>query len=588
MGLPRAIKAHAAGNREEAEQHYKRALAQQVSEPVLYQNYGALLRDLGRDESAALIYQQGANLFPTHIGILANQANLLRGSSPATAVGLNLIALRQHLLQATSLEKRRGVVVTLVSQLRELQLHHWALALLQQQLRWFPGDAFLLLQLMLVIEALQGSDEISPLAAADRQALQASIEARISACPPLDQAEIHLGLAGHRLGLAEIDQALSHFERGMQLLGQTPPADPEQARKRQSLIDTNSWNFGCTLLKHQQLQRGWQLFEYGLRTPAEGKQRWQRALRKPFSATALPLWRGEPLANQRLLLLEEQAIGDVMMFLTLVPALLEETAGIGLLLGDRLLPIYRRAFADLLDRGCLQIWSHADAQEGRLTPELYQLQSPLGSICQYRFTAIQSYASCVPILQAKAKHQSQLRQAYLSHGAPAERLVGISWRGGGRGARIRQKSIEPDQFATLMQALPGVRFVSLQYGNAGPTVEAWRQQGLDVLHDARVNPLANMDLWLAQVAACDAVISVANTTIHGAGGLNIPTLCLLSLHSDWRWFDDPAVTRSYWYPSVGIAREHKRSGWQPAFDQVRRWLEQGCPAPEGPQSTTAA
>ena len=64
-----------------------------------------------------------------------------------------------------------------------------------------------------------------------------------------------------------------------------------------------------------------------------------------------------------------------------------------------------------------------------------------------------------------------------------------------------------------------------------------------------------MDDWIAQVAACD-VFLVANTTIHGAGGLNIPTLCLLSLNSDWRC-SNPAVKRSYWYPSVGIARQDR-------------------------------
>ena len=43
----------------------------------------------------------------------------------------------------------------------------------------------------------------------------------------------------------------------------------------------------------------------------------------------------------------------------------------------------------------------------------------------------------------------------------------------------------------------------------------------------------DMDNWLDQVNACDGVVSIANTTIHGAGGLNIPTLCLLGSSSDW-------------------------------------------------------
>ena len=66
-----------------------------------------------------------------------------------------------------------------------------------------------------------------------------------------------------------------------------------------------------------------------------------------------------------------------------------------------------------------------------------------------------------------------------------------------------------------------------------------------------------MDTWLSQVSLCDAVISVANTTIHGSGGLSIPTMCLLSRFADWRWFNDESVTTSYWYPSVSIARESR-------------------------------
>jgi hypothetical protein len=236
----------------------------------------------------------------------------------------------------------------------------------------------------------------------------------------------------------------------------------------------------------------------------------------------------------------------------------------------------------------LKLWSHAESRSGALDPAAYQLQSPLGSICQYRFTAADTYARHTPLLKAKAERTQQLRHEYLNHGQPAERLIGISWRGGGKGVRILQKSITAERFAQLLQPIPGVRFVSLQYGNAEPTVAYWRQQGLDVVHDPRVDPLKQMDLWLSQVAACDAVLSVANTTIHGAGGLGLPTLCLLSVHSDWRWFDDPAVTRSYWYPSVGIAREQRDGGWDAALQQARLWLEQGCPLPTGPVSTVNA
>ena len=91
-----------------------------------------------------------------------------------------------------------------------------------------------------------------------------------------------------------------------------------------------------------------------------------------------------------------------------------------------------------------------------------------------------------------------------------------------------------------------------------------------------------MDTWISQVAACDAVISVANTTIHGSGGLGIPTMCLLSEFPDWRWFTSDEVTRSYWYPSVGILRQKSQS-WEDAILRARQWILDGSPFPQGRQ-----
>ena len=43
MGLGIAIQAHKEGNLQLASEHYKRAIDQKVSKPILYQNYGAHL-----------------------------------------------------------------------------------------------------------------------------------------------------------------------------------------------------------------------------------------------------------------------------------------------------------------------------------------------------------------------------------------------------------------------------------------------------------------------------------------------------------------------------------------------------------------
>ena len=174
-----------------------------------------------------------------------------------------------------------------------------------------------------------------------------------------------------------------------------------------------------------------------------------------------------------------------------------------------------------------------------------------------------------------------MRAKYLESCNTNTPLIGISWKGGGRADRIKQKSIPVDDFKDFLLTINGVRFVSIQYGDVKSTILKWNSQGLNVIYDDSINPMKDMDSWHAQVEACDAVISVANTTIHGAGGLNIPTQCLLSQDSDWRWLIDQSVTRSYWYPSVGIARQSVNGDWNSAFSLIRRWVADGLQFPSG-------
>ena len=117
----------------------------------------------------------------------------------------------------------------------------------------------------------------------------------------------------------------------------------------------------------------------------------------------------------------------------------------------------------------------------------------------------------------------------------------------------------------------------MQYGDVTKDIACWKNSGVNVFQDDNFNAIKSIDHWLTQVAACDAVISVANTTIHCSGGLGIPTMCLLSLRNDWRWLSNPSVDQSYWYPSVGIVREKSDTGWSEAFAEIADWIASDCP-----------
>lgn len=572
MGLPIALKAHLQENYDLAAKHYQRALDQGDHKPVLFQNYGSLLHTHGKDDLAKKVYTKGLSLYPDNQSIRQNYANLLIKSSPWAAFELHL----SNLHDSWNSDLRSKHFLPLVTILESQGCSLWAYQLCKLAFKYVDVKP----SLLVVFYRLSTSDKSDFLDADQRDLVSRMIQLQVSHASPLSQAEYYFSLSWVHVRRRECETALQLIEKARNILLATNFDNQEDHDKAQNLNNQNSWNIACMLLAYQNFEEGWQYFEYGLRTKANGPQKWQRALPKPFTFEQLCLWRGESLAGKSLLLLEEQAIGDVMQFMTLLPELLKEAEHIGLLLNNRLIPIYKRSFAAYIDQKSLSIFSFEDVLHNYLKPDDFDFQSPIGSICRHRFTDIRNYGRCSPVLRADHSLVRDYRQRYLSLRGNAKKLVGISWRGGGTSDRIKEKSLDITQFSQLLDC-PGIRFISLQYGKSENVIYEWEKNGLDVYYDPSIDSLKDMDSWLAQVAACDAVISVANTTIHGSGGLNIPTMCLLSQSSDWRWLKDQSIKRSYWYPSVRIARESEVSGWNDAISQTRSWLSSGMPYPKG-------
>ena len=86
----------------------------------------------------------------------------------------------------------------------------------------------------------------------------------------------------------------------------------------------------------------------------------------------------------------------------------------------------------------MKIWTFDDCRDHKIDSSLYDYQSPLGSVCQYRFCNIQDYGQSLPILKADQVLAADLRAKYLNCFSNAKRVIGISWRGGGRADRINK------------------------------------------------------------------------------------------------------------------------------------------------------
>ncbi len=555
-----AINLHQKGDVKNALSLYKLALKGPNPPIAAFINASSILRQDNVDE-AIKILERGIKLYPNEPGPWNNLGNCFLDNSLLPKA---IVAYRQALLLNPSLIDSR---ISLVSCLGKLGHPHLAYTIIRKGYKYAKTSneqdrlALPLVETLLALpEEIRGDlDKLYKITEQIEEQLRSKASDK-------DPTRGGISVASMWINLGEWDRAIDTRNKIIKDTEMFLKDNPEMSLKKafQSSWHMLSWNLAIHLLKQGNFKEGWRLYEHGLQVSAAGPQRWQRALKKPFRPSEVQFWKGESLKDKRLLLLGEQGIGDSMMFASLIPRLQQEGAEISFLSGERLQEIYRRSMPDI------KIVSREDLREKILTPKDFDMQVPIGSICQYRFHELDDYCPMSPVLKANSSQVKELRSKY-SDGRP---LIGVSWQGGGKPNRIKLKSIGLKQLAPHLRR-EEFRFVSLQYGDDGPHLKRFKKAtGIDVLHDESINPLTDMDSWLSQVAAMDAVLSIANTTVHGSGGLGVPTLCLVSNKSDWRWIEPDIYKGNYWYSSVEACYQTKDGSWSEALNYITVWLNQ--------------
>ncbi len=343
-----------------------------------------------------------------------------------------------------------------------------------------------------------------------------------------DQAEVHLNLGNLLKAQGEMDPALSSYRRARLL-------DPALAEAE--LAEST------TLLLQGEFCAGWDGFEARWRTrDCDTQPRY----------VSLPRWRGERGLPGGVLIWGEQGVGDEIMFAGLLRDVLAEGNRCVVECDARLKPLFGRSFPEI------DVVSRNDLQ--RVAGIAAQL--PSGSLPGlFRRKPEDFSATTSPYLVADPAQIERFRTRY-HDGRP---LVGIAWRSNNQKSG-RRRSIELEQLAPL-SALPGVRWVSLQYGNPVALEEETRAAAAPVLIDAEVDPLADLDGFAAQVAAMDLVVTIDNSTAHMSAALGVPTWTLLPFAPDWRWMlgreDSP------WYPAMRLFRQLQPGQWKFVIEQLQ-------------------
>ncbi len=272
--------------------------------------------------------------------------------------------------------------------------------------------------------------------------------------------------------------------------------------------------YALALLSNGQLKEGWSLYTK--------RALWLSGLTS-HGALSLPYWSGEDLSDKSLLVWTEQGPGDEILMCSMLSDIESTTDRLVLACSPRMAPLFARSFqwCDVVERDVTNL--------------------PVEMIGEVDFQASLTELGAVlrPGLDHLPKQDAylfndksmteQLRAKYADNDDNVP-LVGISWQSANVEAG-REKSSKLEAWKEIL-AVPGCRFVSLQYGSCASEIEDMEQRyGISIVRDKTVDPLVNMDAFAAQVTAMDLVISTTNTTVHVAGSLGVPVWTLLKAQS---------------------------------------------------------
>lgn len=508
---PHAVQAHHLrglslkhlGRFEEAVRAYDQAIAQQPAFVAALNNRATALRHLGQYGQAIEGYQQA----------LQHQAGLPEIWSN---LGLALAGDHQHAQALAAFERARALgdasPVTLMNMgvvLNELHRPAEALPLLEAAATALPDDANAQLNLG---NALAGLDRAHEALARFQRAL---------ALNPDGDADAALNIANTLRDTEHCEDALPWYDRAL-----AQGAATELVR----------WNRALCLLSMGDFRQGWRDYEARGELPSLGNGP------RHF---AQPLWRGEPVNGQTVLLHAEQGLGDTLQFCRYARRVAERGARVVLEVQPPLLQV----LASL--EGVAQL-----VGQGQALPP-FDWHCPLMSLPLALGTELDSIPQAVPYLSADPQLVAHWRDALPQPGRKLQ--VGVAWAGNPDNWIDRRRSIPFDRFRA---ALPDCA----DYWSLQKTTPAPQGPGVEVLSFDRTE----FAHTAAQIMALDLVVTVDTSIAHLAGALGRPVWILLPRPAEMRWLRDR--NDSPWYPTARLFRQHTLGQWEGVLAEVAEAL----------------
>jgi tetratricopeptide (TPR) repeat protein len=554
------------GNYDRAFELYQRAIVLKSDYAEAYNNLGNISQLQHKLDQAIKYYQQAIAVRPNYPEAYNNQGCVCRTQQKFNAA----VASYQKAIELRSdYPEAYYNLSNVYADCGKLDL---ALAACQQALKLKPNYAAAYQNLGNI---LRDRGEITTAIAAYHQAIQLQ--------PHYPEAHNNLGIAHQKQqnftsAIAAYQQAISLNPEFIQPYNNLGVCYQKQGRLTEAIailnraIDLNPdypearWNLGLVSLLAGDFRTGWEMYEWRL---LGGKM-----YNVPLST---PMWMGESLADQEILLWNEQGLGDYLQFVRY--ALLLEQQGARVTIATH--PALIRLF-----QACLQLKFINILNQNESDLRGYQYHSSVMSLPRIFQTDFDHLPADIPYLRV---NQSIPRALQLPDREKFK--IGIVWGSARSNPEMyREKSISAELLIPGLSSVLNIGKISLyslQVGEDAPQIQPW-------LKDENIHDLSHLITDFLDTAyiieQLDLVITIDTSVAHLAGAMGKPVWILLPFAPDWRWLlereDSP------WYPTMRLFRQPQPGDWAGTLDRVCQAVGQiealRSPSSLPPASLTAA
>ncbi|HEV3426527.1 MAG TPA: tetratricopeptide repeat-containing glycosyltransferase family protein [Paraburkholderia sp.] len=317
-------------------------------------------------------------------------------------------------------------------------------------------------------------------------------------------------------------------------------------------------NLGHSLLAAGCFSEGWRYYEHRWAVYDAG----DGAIGIEPPDLPIGRWLGQaPAAGDRLLVLNEQGLGDTLQFCRYLLIAASRFAEVGFVCP----PPLRRLLTDSL---CSRNPNLTLLHEMPADVQQWDWYCPLLSLPMAFDTQLDSIPATLPYLYANshASRQWETRIATLQSGKLPR--IGVVWAGGHSGTVVdRRRSVPVEALASLLE-WPHAHWFSLQKAESEDKQlpDPQRLKVIDWMDE--VEDFADT---AALVDTLDLVISVDTSVAHLAAAMGKPVWLLNRFAGCWRWLRER--DGSPWYPGMRIFTQRERGDWPEVLQRVLSTLQ---------------